>query len=238
MLNLRNRNNRNQRNRRSRPSPLQSQQTALLNAIKDLTVVTQDYSLPDHPDRRPMEISRRPKVMTFSRSVGKGTIIASQFEEVKAYSFALSDLPSYTDFTSLFDQYRIAEIILEFIPVSVPFGESTSSTAYPSIHSVIDLDDDTLPASVDTLRQYATHQVVPNQKYFRRVLTPRFAVAAYSGAFTSYSQSQPFQWIDSASAGVLHYGVKTGTTPVTTASGQFVLYNVDATYIIQCRNSI
>ncbi len=209
----------------------------LTNAVRDLTVVTQDYSLPDNPDRRPMSMSRRPKFYTFTRSVSKGTVIASQFEEVKAFQFALSDLPGYTDFTGLFDQYRILEIMLEFIPVTVPFGASTSSTAYPSIHSIIDLDDANLPASVDELRQYGSHQVVPNQKYFRRVFTPRWPIAAYSGAFTSYAQNDVRQWLDVASPGVIHYGVKTAVSPVTTASGSFVLYNVEATYVFQCKNT-
>lgn len=233
-----NRKSKNGRRPRRANAPLVQSVKAITNAVKDLTVLTQDRGLPDRPDRKPMPMPRRNPVYTFTRSVSKGKITATNAETVTAYSFALSDLPSYTDFTSLFDEYRIVQVILEFIPVTTSFGPSTSATDLPSVHTVIDYDDSTAPASIDTLRQFGTHQIVANQVYFKRVLSPRCTVATYSGAFTSYSLSPVSQWRDSVSPGILHYGVKVGTSPVTTVSGSYVLYNIEATYTIQCRSTI
>lgn len=207
-----------------------------IRTMRDLQVATATKPLPDQRDRIPMRMPRHSPVITLIRTVSKGTVIANQFESVGAMSFTLADLPSYTDFTSLFDQYRIAQVTVRFLPTAAPFGPSTSSTSYPSFYTVIDYDDDTNPTSIDNLRQYSTLQVAPNQQYVERVLTPRFATAAYSGAFTSYSLAPVYTFIDSNSPGVRYYGVKWACSPVTTASGSFVLYNIEATYVIQLRN--
>jgi hypothetical protein len=208
------------------------------DAIRDLTVVTQQRQIPDKPDRRPMDIPRRPQVMTFTRSVLLGNISATNVETTGAYYFTLDSLPSYTDFTSLFDQYRIAQVTVRFIPVVAPFGASTTAALLPDLHTVIDYDDAVAPATVDVMRQYGTHSVAPNQVYFERVLTPRYAVASYSGTFTSYSLAPVFTWIDSNSPSVQYYGVKWGTTSVSVVSGSYVLYNVEATYVVQCKSFI
>lgn len=224
----------NARSRRQH-GPAQQAMRNLADRLRDLTVLTQDRGLPDKPDRRPMDIPRRPQIMTFTRSVTRGTVTATNGETIAALNFTLSDLPSYTDFTSLFDQYRIAQVTVRFVPVTQPFGPATTATDLPALHTVIDLDDSTAPGSIDALRQYGTHQVTPNQSYFERVFTPRYTVAAYSGAFTSYSLAPAYSFIDSNSPTVQYYGLKWGTTPVTTVSGSFILYNIECTYIIQCK---
>ncbi len=210
----------------------------LNDTMRQLIVATRDQGSPDTPDRIPMSMPRRKQVITITRTVKKGELFVGNVETTGAYSFALSDLPGYTDFTSLFDQYRIAQITARFIPGVSLFGASTTTTDIPDLHTAIDLDDATAPASVDTIRQFSTHQVTPNQRYVERVFTPRFALASYSGAFTSYAQSNPGQWIDSNSPSVEHYGIKQGLTAVSVASGSYLLYNLECTYVIQLRNPI
>ena len=231
----RNRSNNRRRSQRRRAAPSMRNVT---NAIKDLALLTENKSFPDHPDRRPMVLPRRPQVMTFTRQHKIGVLTATNGDTTGAFAFALSDLPSSSDFTSLFDQYRIAQVTLKFIPCAANFGQATTATDYPSILTCVDFDDDAVPASSDTVRQYGTCLTVANATYFERCLTPRFAVAAYSGAFTSYAQSNPRQWIDCASPNVVHYGVKWATTPITVVTGTYQLYNVEATYVIQVRSSI
>lgn len=224
--------------RRSQNVPLAQGLRNLNETLRALTITTRTQGVPDKPDRIPMSMPRRKQIITITRSVKKAEIFVGNVETTGAASFALSDLPSYTDFTSLFDQYRICQITARFLPGVSLFGASTTTTDIPDLHTAVDLDDDTAPATVDTLRQFATHQVTPNQQYVERVWTPRFAVATYSGTFTSYSLAPSGQWIDSNSPGVLHYGVKWGMTPVSVASGQYLLYNVECTYVVQCRSPI
>ncbi len=240
MLNNYNNRGRARRPRRTRPAnnPTQQGLRTLNNTLRQLITTTRTQGMPDTPDRVPMELPRRQQIITITRTVKKAELFVGNVETTGAYAFALSDLPGYTDFTSLFDQYRIAQITARFIPGVSLFGASTTTTDVPDLHTAIDYDDASAPASVDTLRQMSTHQVTPNQQYVERVFTPRFAVAAYSGAFTSYAQSRPGQWIDSNSPSVEHYGIKQGLTAVSVASGSYLLYNLECTYVIQLRNPI
>lgn len=232
----------NRSNRRRRPRRANNRNAVALrqvtDAVKELTILTQDRSLPERPDRQAMPMPRRSPIYTFTRSVGLGVVTATNGETITAYKFALSDLPSSSDFTSLFDQYRIVQVILEFVPVTQAFGPSTTATDLPSVHTVIDYDDDTAPATINTLRQFSTHQIVANQSYFKRVLTPRCLNVTYQGVTAAYALAPVGQWNDSNNPGIYYYGVKVGTSPVTTVSGSFILYNIEATYTIQCRSTI
>jgi hypothetical protein len=120
-------------------------------------------------------------------------------------SFALSDLPGYTEFTNLFDQYRIDRIELKLIPNVTDSFPSSLLTG--TIQSVIDYDDGNTPTTTTELLQYENCQVnniVDSQVQLD--FKPRVALAAYAGAFTSYANAT--SWIDSASPGVQHFGVK------------------------------
>jgi len=125
-----------------------------------------------------------------------------------AYNYALQYLTSYSEFTALFDQYRIEGIETTFIPTVTEIGaQSTWTNSF--LLTAIDYDDaNTYPTLNDAL-QVATASITPLTKSVTRKFVPRVALAAYSGTFASYAQAPPMQWIDCASPGVQHYGLKT-----------------------------
>lgn len=207
----------------------------LVTAMRENTLTTQLRPLPEVRDRIEMPLPPANKVHVFARTCSKGTITATNADTIGAYVFALSDLPGFADF-SLFEQYRIVEVIVKFFPVTTQFGPSTTAVALPSVYTIIDPDDASVPLTIDIMRQYDTLQVVPNQSFFKRVLTPKAALAAYGGSvFTSFAQAPNGMWIDDASPNVQYYGLKWATSSVTVVSGTYVLYNVDATYVVECR---
>lgn len=139
-----------------------------------------------------------------------------------AYHSTSATVPTYkgvslslTAFTSsaylgLFDQYRIDQVESWMFPDlgGVVHGGPWSS--------VIDLDDANTPsASADVQnRQGCLTSGIDAGHYHR--WKPHMAVAAYSGAFTSYSNIIA-GWIDAASPAVQHYGLKCVWPP--TSSG-------------------
>lgn len=150
-----------------------------------------------------------------------------------AYSFQLSDLPSYTEMTALFDQYKIDEVSMHFISQAGgacgPYSLST-----PDLILAVDLDDNNVPTAVNDLLQYENCQIQHANRDKHLTLKPRFATAAYSGAFTSYANNAG--WIDCASPSVQHYGVKGCITQDSGAAGDRVAYNIYATYKISFRS--
>lgn len=235
---------RSRSNRRSTNNSNKSNQTLLpilkeiSQRIQDQTEMTQNKSHPRRRDIQPMKAPARSQIYTFEKAVDKGFVTATNATTSGALFFALSDIQSPTDITSAFDQWRIVEVRVEFLPLSANFGPSTSTTVLPYLLTAIDTDDAT-PVSPATLQQNDTLETISNQTYSQRVLTPRAAVGTYDGlAFTATMQARPLDWMDSASPNVQYYGLKWATTPVTVVSGSYDLFAISAHYVIQVRNPI
>jgi len=142
----------------------------------------------------------------------------------------LSYLPSYTEFTALYDQYQIAQVDLRFVPTVMTASPLDPLQGF--IVLAVDYDDATTPANIDALYQYGSAAVFPANKEIRFSLRPRAALAAYSGAFTSYANFGNM-WIDVASPSVQHYGLKVGMAASTPAHSWLVF----ATYCVRFKSS-
>lgn len=130
-------------------------------------------------------------------------------------SFQLADVPNASNFTQLFDQYRITAVKIEFILPFIPatYKDTTVvAQAAPTLFTASDIDDATAPASLNeileketvkchgTLCPYGINKAV-------RWVKPAVAAALYKGTFTGYGSKQG-QWIDANSSDVAHYGLK------------------------------
>jgi len=143
-------------------------------------------------------------------SLGGGLAFASQ-------AFALSNFPGSSSLLSVFDQYRF-----EQIEVWVENTSPNSVAQFPNVVTAVDLDDANLPTSLSQIEDHmgALFTLGPAGHYHR--FKPHLAVAAYSGAFTSYA-NMPSQWIDSASSNVAHFGLKAGSSTNATTAYQYSL---------------
>jgi hypothetical protein len=178
----------------------EQQTVGLLKEIRDLQKTQINASPPQEPDMAPLRI-RRSKLFTVVKSYQAGTInTAPLVDQSGALQFNLASVATNTEITSLFDQYRIVQISLDFVPLL-----HTLST--PPLYTVIDYDDATVPTALSTMYDYSSLQTSQSGQQQTRVFTPRVAIAAYSGVFTSFA-NQSMQWIDAASTTVQHYGVK------------------------------
>jgi len=126
-----------------------------------------------------------------------------------AINFALAQLNDFSSYQEIFDLYRIAMVEVTYRPRA---NINTSGTANycGMLYSAVDLTDSTTIASTK-LNEYPG--VVKTEAWKEQVHTfvPSIAVAAYSGAFTSYMNvSAP--WIETSSSSVQHYGVKHALT--------------------------
>jgi len=165
-----------------------------------------------------------------------------------SYYAMLSDLPDYQDFTTLFDQYRIDKV--EFI-LQPYCNMAASGAAYSTgsgqtgviVHGAVDYDDATLPTASDVgiqaLREYQNYQMrnlfTADGKPIVFSWKPRAAMAAYSGAFTSYA-STDFPWVDCASNAVQGYGLKLIFEGVSSGTTVNIYAKVEARYHLSFRN--
>ena len=160
-----------------------------------------------------------------------------------AKAIRLDLLPStqVTSLSAIFDQYRIREVRFTIIPRSNNNNLQTQLSfgwLEPSIHTVIDYDDDTVPTSLDALVEYDTYKATRGTATHVRVLKPRPAVPVYSGpASTAYAMPTWAPWINCADPDVPHYGIKGVFLPFTTnvtETGSLV-YDLKIDYILEFR---
>jgi len=186
-------------------------------------------------DVNPMATPKRDQICTFRRTYTIAQLSANTGDTVQAFNFALSGLPNYTEYTALFDQYRILEVIVSFTPFSTVSATTAVGASYPGlIGSWIDYNDASLPANLQEGQQYDSYQKNICTVPFDRVLHPHSAVASYSGTFSSYDNVYG-RWHDCASPSIQHYGCKlviTGSTFATSTK----IYDVEATVTLQCRS--
>jgi len=135
-----------------------------------------------------------PSVITSSGTAGVNSYASFQVN--------LALFAGATTITAVFDQYKFEQLEVWLDPIPTVAGSSCFLT------SAVDLDDSNVPT---TPGQVLDHQgslsgTGGSAGHYHK-WKPHMAIAAYSGAFTSYSNS-PATWIDVASPAVQHFGLK------------------------------
>lgn len=207
-----------------------------LNNQSNVNVVTnpQDYFV-GRANNDPTKL-RIPRVLSrqvfyFRQLVQKNSITSQNTVPTEVdYNFTFADLGNYTYMSALFDQYCILMVEATFRPSC---QQAPAANVGPNFYSVIDWDDSSALATIAAASQYDNTLVTSaNQEHRRTIKYPRFAVSAYAGSFGAYSSTTG--WIDCASTGVQHYGLKVLAAPHT--SSYAINWQVDMFYTIACRN--
>lgn len=193
---------------------------------------------------KPVNRSRGLNVVhNFKRTLVASTLIYDTIVH-QAAMYTLNGLPNFTDFTSLFDQYRITGIKEKFIfdRTEATVGTAGTNTIMPIMTHVIDIDDAAPFASEASYLQYETCKQNRLDRPVTRFFRPRCAQAVYQtgGVFTGYGEGARKLWIDAASTTVEYYGFKymidgsTGGGGGVNVIGRLKRY---ITIYLQCKNA-
>lgn len=181
-------------------------------------------------------------------STGNGGVTITTYYAGSIY-FSLDQLPDYTEFTALFDRYKIAGVKVVFRSFNISSLSDVQGQANGQlggvIHYITDYDDAAVPTASDVgvqaLREhenYRTASIFNSRGLFlKRYVRPRIALAAYAGAFTSYANVKPM-WIDAASPSVQHYGLKFIVELLASQANftQNFNFTVECTYYVMCKD--
>jgi hypothetical protein len=143
-------------------------------------------------------VQTAPQLVTITSSAAMATFSFVNF------TFSLMD--NVAAWQTVFDQYRVPLLQISFRPRATFESANTANTG--TFVTVVDVDDSTALTTIAGAMDYATAVVGRGLDAQTRTFVPHAAIAAYSGAFTSYANIKS-PWIDCASPGVFHYGVKT-----------------------------
>lgn len=143
---------------------------------------------------------------------GANIVTSTSTATFRSFSFKFSDTQDVAEMSAVFDQYKIANIDYKIMP-DVTIADSSTKVLGLN-QCVIDYDDANLFTSITDPADYTNLRVSGPLEAIQGSFVPHFAYAAYAtGVFTSFANSPP-RWIDAASPGVEHYGLKLafGTT--------------------------
>lgn len=156
--------------------------------------------------RRPL-MRRAMKVHHFRRTFKASNIASTTTGVLGGYSFSLDQLPNYTEFTNLFDQYRINKIVVKFIPNHNSSDVSVGTQVISNFNTVIDPTDATAPTSGAELYEYQNWRLTRGISAHTRVFTPA-SLDVVATATTASANPTWKQWLATSSPDVKHYGLK------------------------------
>lgn len=150
------------------------------------------------------------KPHSFIRVVNNGEVIIGAGDQGYATVFALSFVPSASDFTNLFDQYQISKV--EFIfELDIADGALNSTTKWPRITIAPDFNNQSAPLSETDVLQYEQvrqYQFSTSERRFAVTLNPMIANTIFRTGVTSAYQMVNSGWLDVATPDVPHYGLR------------------------------
>lgn len=178
-------------------------------------------------------------VLTPSYSVGQNIYGLS-------LGFALNDLPDATEFTTLYDCYRLRGVKLKLYPLvsqGIQFGNGTLEGTV--LHYVTDYDDNGAVTAdsngLAAIKQYDSYKCKINRSgmpYIGVFIKPRFSQTVYKTALASgYTEGDRKLWLDCQNPEIPHYGFKCLFEHYhATTDAASLRWKVEATYYFQCKD--
>lgn len=149
--------------------------------------------------------------------------------------FRLSDLPSITEFTTLYDQYQIKGIKYTLIPkfsqADLQISSGSASAILGNVWSVIDYDDVNTPVALTELLQYQNLKRTRMDGVHSRYLVPKVNITM--GANT---QPKARQWLDVAVTTTPHYGIKLWFDALSGVTNTEIKYDLMVKYYLAFKN--
>jgi len=178
----------------------------------------------------PKAVMPRPRTYTISQSYEALSpfTTSTSLNSFLSYTVSLGAVDQSSSLAQVFDQYRIIEAELWLMPRA---SAAASNSDGGILSSVIDLDDATLLTQLNQAGDYSSCITSePTVGHYRRWV-PHAAIAAYSGAFTSFANvASP--WCDTSYPSVTHYGVKLAASVTAVA----LVYDINVRLKLQFRS--
>lgn len=185
--------------------------------------------------RRP--VMRKPaykRIVAFKRTAQLGSLTQTAADQHLTYTFNLSSLPNYTEFTNLYDQYKIKGILLQIVPsvTSADVNPQASVVNMPSIHSVIDVTEGSALTALNDYLQYATYKRTNPLKIHKRFIYPKALSYEQQSGGASVVANPVNKWIRSENATIDHNGLK---VMIPAGVLNSCTYQVFVTYYLLCK---
>lgn len=151
--------------------------------------------------------------------------------------FKFTDMPNSSEFSNLFDLYKINGIKISFVPTATSADANPNATQIfmPNLLSVIDQTDSSAPSGINELMQYPnlkrTKLTTTHTRYFR----PKVAQDIVGQSATTGYMSRSWPWT-SFGIDVTGFGIKWGLDQVFNVGSGGIGVDRYVTFYFSCKN--
>lgn len=187
---------------------------------------------------RTMMVPSNQKIHYFKRHVDLGIInLTNAGITSQGWSFQLNEVPNYTEFTNLYDQYKLCAAAVKFIPLQTVSQISPTGVGNFNIRfaTVIDYDSSGAFATFDDAREFSTCKVKACTQYHTRYIKPRIRSANENDSNTIVASGTRKMWLSTTVTNIPHYGLRYVFEAIPTPS-YVMQYKVEAVYYLAMRN--
>lgn len=179
---------------------------------------------------RKYEIMRTPvyrPVYKFTRTFEGGVDVACDGINPSLYGFTfqLSNLPNSTDFTNLFDLFRITHIEVEWTPEYTELTDAApiSNAVNIRFNSCVDISDGSAPSNVQAVLQYGNLHATGITKVHKIKFVPAILMDALIPCMC---------WVPTSAPTTKHYAVKVAVEP----TGVAMTFRSKVKFWLECAN--
>lgn len=124
--------------------------------------------------------------------------------------YQLASVLDPADLTSLYDRYRIVGVSLKFHYLQNASFIPGNNANLPTLYWAFDGDDANVPASTTevAVKGYCKSKVLNANRPLSVYIKPRITKEIYSSPITTGYSSEKACWLDCASSGIPHFGLK------------------------------
>lgn len=146
------------------------------------------------------------------------------------FYFTLNAVTGYTDFTALYDQYKIRAVKVSFIPMANITTANESGFA-SLIYSTYDFNYALGTPTRDQIREYQYCKWSPYGKIHKRYFFPRVE--------DSYNTTKvgPQNWLSTANANIQYNGLMVNVANVPSIATDEPIYKVEVKYYLSFKNT-
>lgn len=151
--------------------------------------------------------------------------------------FRLSYLTNVSEFTNLFDMYKITGVRMKFIYDRNSAQGSIASESLPTLYFYNDYDDGTPAANVGDACQYDSLRMKRMDRPITFFVRPKIQSMVYESAITTaYATPKKNPWLDCGNDAIPHYGCKWIIDANSAFASSIGTVTVMMTYYIACKD--
>lgn len=148
----------------------------------------------------------------------------------------LNNVINVSDFSNLYDQYRINYVVAKFWLKIDPSAQAAATASFPKMYWYRDYDDAAPPSSLNEIRENQKSRVAvmhPNRPVVIK-FRPNSLQLLWGNAVTTQYKPAFKQWMDMQATTAQHFGIKYAIDDLTNLNYRV---DIETTLYFQCRQA-